>query len=661
MSASPWPRRAGFVLLLAAALLYWLTLDNGLRPGELEGGDLITHQYAQVQARPGNAPGYPLFTMGGWLWFHSLRTAAHWLGLTPNPISLLSSYSTLWALLSLWLLYRVLLHITRSPVRPAGDWPLAWLLCAFYAVTYFFWYYATTTEQYTSAIAHTLAILYVYLLWRDHSQLKIHYSPFTIPPFRTPHSAFRILLLSFLCGLSLAHMPTVALIVPPLLAAVLWQEPKLLRRPALILGAVLAAALPLLSYVYVYARGAAHPEWRGVGDWTTAQAWFWSFVGTAQGQDELSWGLAPGAAFFANGFPELIWQELSIPVLGIGLLGIGGLEKRLRLVLWGTLALYAALCLVDRFGNWFQVILPAYPLILLGVAGAVNKMRTADGGRRTAEEAPGVAGSTQYGIRNTQYTLVFRMGLLAALAVLVLWRVFASLPAADSRDRPGDSGLDRPALLLAQPLPGETALFAAKNDALGLDYLIQIGGIRPDLELVDKFGANERLAEGERVLVTADAAVLLLGELTVASPQVHAWSADWVELLPDGALQSRQPEIVLDRLLGDGIVLRGYSVSDGNGLDVLIFWSVEEGSAPDDWSISLRALGDGLSAQQDSPGPVFGLRPFSSLEPGQIVVDAYRLDATANTQELRLILYRAKEDGFENLVEETFPLLSGQK
>ena len=45
------------------------TLDDGLRPGELEGGDLITHQYAQVQGRPSNAPGYPLYTMGGWLWF----------------------------------------------------------------------------------------------------------------------------------------------------------------------------------------------------------------------------------------------------------------------------------------------------------------------------------------------------------------------------------------------------------------------------------------------------------------------------------------------------------------------------------------------------------------------------------------------------------------
>jgi len=633
--------------LLAAALLYWLTLDNGLRPGELEGGDLITHHYAQVQARPSNAPGYPLYTMGGWLWFHSLNTAAGWLGIAPNPIELLSSYSTFWALLSLWLLYRILLYVTRSPVRPAGDWPLAWLLCAFYAVTYFFWYYATTTEQYTSAITHTLAIVYLYLHWRDHSQLKTHYSSFTI-----------LLSLSFLSGLSLAHMITVALIVPPLLAAILWQEPKLLRRPGLILGALLAAALPLLSYIYVYVRGAAHPEWWGAGDWVTAQEWFWSFVATAQGQEELGWGLVPGAAFFANGFPELIWQELSIPLLAAGLLGIGVLEKRLRLLLWGTLALYALLCWVDRFGNWFQVILPAYPLVLLGVAGLVRKydgrvIRTGRAARHNEETDFSLRPRRQYDVRNSA---------LALLAVLLLWRVFASLPAADSRDRPGDTALVRPALLLAQSLPTDAVLFAAKDDALGLDYLIQIGGVRPDLRLVDKFGANDRLAGGESVLVTADAATLLLGELTVLPPQAHGWGGDWVELLPQGAALTRQPAVPMEKPLGDGIILRGYTMraAGTDGLDVLLFWSVVEGQSPADWSISLRAMGNGIVAQQDRSGPVFGLRPFGSLEPGQIVVDAYRLDVPSDREGLLLILYRAKDGGFENLVEEHLPIHAGQ-
>ena len=99
------------VLVLAALALYLVTLDNGLRPGELEGGDLITHQYAQVQARPSNAPGYPLYTMGGWLWFHGLRSL---LGQDANPTAILSAYSTLWALLALWLLYQLIVDLTGN-------------------------------------------------------------------------------------------------------------------------------------------------------------------------------------------------------------------------------------------------------------------------------------------------------------------------------------------------------------------------------------------------------------------------------------------------------------------------------------------------------------------------------------------------------------------
>ncbi|MBK8050090.1 MAG: DUF2723 domain-containing protein [Anaerolineales bacterium] len=275
----------GLLLLLCATLLYLWTLDNGFQSGELVGGDLITHQYAQVQARPSNAPGYPLYTMGGWLWFHALRSASTLLGdPLPNPIPLLSSYSTLWALLALGLLYLVVLRITHSLRHPAGNWRLALLIGAFYAVTYFFWYYATTTEQYTSAIAQTLAILYVYLLWQERSR------------------DWLLVLLAFLCGLSLAHMLTVAFIVPPLIVAILWQRPQVIRKPRLLLLVIAAGLLPLLSYAYVYVRGAAHPEWWGNGAWRNATEWFWAFVSTAQGREELSRGFAATCAFFDGGF-----------------------------------------------------------------------------------------------------------------------------------------------------------------------------------------------------------------------------------------------------------------------------------------------------------------------------------------------------------------------
>ena len=282
---------AGIMLVLFFAALYLFTLDDGLRPGELEGGDLITHQYAQAQGRPSNAPGYPLYTMGGWLWFRLGRLI---LGRDHNPIPILSSYSTLWALVAIWLTYRLILEVTRSAEPGRGDsgrnflsegglWPVAAAVTAFYGLTYFFWYYAVTTEQYTSAVAWTLAVVLLAFRWE-----------------RERRDGY-LLALATLMGVALAHMVTLLFIAPPLLWFVLCTEPKLLRRPRLIAGVVALALLPLLSYVYVYVRGAEHPEWRGAGQWISTGQWFISFLSTRQGRDELTWSLRP---IFTGEFPR---------------------------------------------------------------------------------------------------------------------------------------------------------------------------------------------------------------------------------------------------------------------------------------------------------------------------------------------------------------------
>ncbi len=234
------------------AVLYLRTLDNGLRPEELAGGDLITHQYAQVQGRPSNAPGYPLYTMGGWLWFRAGRAL---LGADHNPIPILSSYSTLWALASLALLYALILEC----VGAARRWPIAFVVSAFYGLTYFFWYYAVTTEQYTSSVAWTLAVCLLAFRWErsgehpervhgstqqttdDQSKdaprpriLRLRASRRDAPPLRMLANQGRapasrddryLLALAFLAGIGLAHQVTVLFAVPPLLWFVLSREP----------------------------------------------------------------------------------------------------------------------------------------------------------------------------------------------------------------------------------------------------------------------------------------------------------------------------------------------------------------------------------------------------------------------------------------------------
>lgn len=646
-------RWLGLLLLLAALLLYGFTLDNGFQPGELAGGDLITHQYAQVQARPSNAPGYPLYTMGGWLWFHTLRAAFHTLGVAfPNPIPLLSSYSTLWALIALWFLYQLLCRLTRTSKQPAGDGLLAALLCVFYGVTYFFWYYATTTEQYSSAIAQTLAIVYVYWRWQEQEADR----QFTHQPTQPMRAALPIIALAFLSGLSLAHMLTVAFIVPPLVIVILWQAPHFLRSLRVVVGAISAALLPLGSYLYVYWRGAAHPEWWGSGQWPTAQAWFWSFVSTAQGREELGWGLGPHCAFFDNGFPQLIWQELSLPVLFIGLIGIALLTRRQAVLLYGTCIIYLLFCWAYRCGNWFQVILPVYPLLLLGVAAFIHRLRQQRRGPFWSALA------------------------MVLLAVAIGWRFTASLAAADSRNRPTDSAFDQAAVLLAQPLPAQAPLFAAVHDALALQYLRAIWQVRPDVQIVDSNLAAQRLAAGQWVYSTWEAAPTLRAELPPDLVTMQQASDPyWITFAPMAHADPMKPPVLLSRTVLTDVVLLGYGMTpvapsplatyrpvvatNSAGVTLTLFWQLPTDGWPAGVSISMRPRlagqsipnGQGGSWQEDRQQPALGLY---SVPPGQPIVDPYHLPARATgaMDQVQILLYRATATGFENLAEVVLPV-----
>lgn len=639
---------AGTILLVLALLLYLATLDNGLAPAELVGGDLITHQYAQVQARPGNAPGYPLYTMGGWAWFHGWRALLTLTGTPlPNPIPILSSYSTLWAILALALLYALILRITRSAQHPGGNWVLASLLSAFYAVTYFFWYYATTTEQYTSAIAQTLGIIYVYLLWSDAAERSASgLESARKPGIRWGGSDGLLILLAFLCGLSLAHMLTVAFLVPPLVIAVLWQQPRLLRSWRMIALCVAAAFLPLASYWYVWVRGAAHQEWWGQGEWTSAQQWFWSFVSTAQGRDELGWGFQSGCALLDNGFPELIWYELSLPILVIGLAGIALLRRRLALVLYGTLAIYLVFDWMYRCANWYQVILPAYPLILLGVAAVCERWEEACRNR---------------GIAWLRYLPA------VLLAGAVAWRMAASWERADSSNRPGDTALERAAVLLDQPLPQGAGLFAPVQDALALDYLIEIWGIRPDLAVVSSSQAGDQLRAGNPVFTTYDVAPVLLEELPPdLALQRSGAGADWLQLSMQ-PIPPQAPQQTLEDEVTPGVILKGYSIThaptgalvsqEPTATGVTLYWGLL-GAWPEALGISLRPTqagafipapgGEaGAIIQVDAPAPLHGLARAGDA----FVADSYRVPMPEGADGVLLLVYTREGDGFRNLLE----------
>ena len=128
------------------------------------------------------------------------------------------------------------------------------------------------------------------------------------------------------------------------------------------------------------------------------------------------------------------------------------------------------------------------------------------------------------------------------LLIAIIWRFTASLPTANSHNRPDDTAFDQAAVLIAQPLPPGAALFAAVDDALALQYLIDIWQLRPDLHVVSSAEAARWLGEGQAVFATWQAATTLRGELpTTLAPSQQGAGPDWI------IFQTSKPNLVQRR------------------------------------------------------------------------------------------------------------------
>lgn len=603
-----------WALLALVAILYLCTLDRGLRPDELTGGDLITHQYAQAQARPSNAPGYPLYVLLGWGWFKLARLIGSW---ALNPVQLLSAYSALWGLAAVAALYKL---FNRRDVTGATGW-MAGLLALFYAVTYFFWYYSVTTEQYTSAIFQTVLVVYLVFQWEEAPTNRI------------------LLGLAFLCGTMAANMLTTLFILPPLLYLIFTRRPDILKNPKLMAQATLAGLLPLTGYAYVYIRGAQHPEWRGEGQWASTAQWFWQFISTQQGRDEL----APGLTWhhlITPEYPALVWGELSLLVVLGGLIGWVWLGKRKAIFLYGTLAIYLIFTTAYRFGNWFQVILPVYPLLVLGfgrfLTAAADWLSAAN--RPWANRAPAR-------LRNP------RLWVAILLVTLIGWRFSASLIELQNHrhNTPADTGLAPGWAVQADVAGPGWSISPDFEEWLALQYLHTIWLAQPDIQL------QRPGSPAEYVTRRAAGANPALVNPAIAHPQ--AVGATLIRLLPAPMTDLPAEATPAQADFGGQMRLIGYRLSNDR-TQVTLYWTAPAALTAD-YTISARLWQNGAimgwpngACIQDHQ-PVWNTYPTSRWRPAEIVADAYTFDLPPATrpEQLQLVVYRPVAGGFENLGE----------
>jgi hypothetical protein len=263
-----------------------------------------------------------------------------------------------------------------------------------------------------------------------------------------------------------------------------------------------------------------------------------------------------------------------------------------------------------------------------------------------------------------------------------------SFPEVNSRNRPADTALHNAAILLDQPIPRNTKLFATVDDALALQYLSNIWELRPDLETISSTQVAEHLGSAGHVYSTWLAAPTLISEISDEMPVIlHSFSADWVVLMtePSGAGQNSPdtpppPQSIVDLPVVTGLRLIGYSIQPSPtgqpvnrmrlpAIDVVLYWCLDNGKWPEGLAVSLRPTQQGayLTDAQgnivhvDHNRPVRGLVTPQDHDTRTVVTDAFRLPLAdsflTDIDGVAVVAYTSGPHGFENVADLRLPIV----
>jgi len=112
------------------------------------------------------------------------------------------------------------------------------------------------------------------------------------------------------------------------------------------------------------------------------------------------------------------------------------LGRRRAIFLCSTLGIYFFFSWGYRFGNWFQVIIPAYPIFIIGITAAIAKFSDWLLKQRSSPQF------NKYGRFTRQFILHHSSFIIFILVGLLIYRFAASFPDANQRNRSTDTGLD---------------------------------------------------------------------------------------------------------------------------------------------------------------------------------------------------------------------------
>lgn len=620
---APWPvgRFVDILTFTISLCFYFITTAPGVLPA-----DSGEFQIVAPLLGVAHPPGYPLYTLLGWLFTRLIPfgTAAYRLNLmsaffAAGTVTLLGATTRRWAG-----------HL-GAPRQAALVGGLASALTLGTATTV--WAQATVANIRMPTVLATALGLYALASYVDASD--------------QPQADRALGLLALALGLGIGHHPSLVFIGVFIVLYLVLIDPRLLLQPRRWWKPLLIGLLALLPLVYLPVRGAANaalapPDlttWDGFVHHVTAQGFEGDMFAFANAQD-----LPPRLTLL----PTLFLFQFNLSLLALaalGLLLLAGRDWRLLLLLGGGLVLHTFVSITYRAPQTVEYMMPAYlPIaILIGFATAWLL-------------------SPLSGIQSRFGALLAAVVLLAGLANgLDHGPSYLTL----ARDR---STRHEMQTILDQAAPG-TLVLADWHWATPLWYLQKIEGQRPDVKVSYVYPIpgqtyadtwRERIDEavGERPVVLTrfydlpDYTLEPLGRgFTVHQrPFLEVSSATHKDL-------ERVPPDTLFGTTDSGVRLLGYRLSrwqprPGGTVEMILVWqAVGRLAVPPSFSVKLLSPDGDQLAQSDR---YLGVH----YEPGEIRYERLVLPIYTNIPpggySLTLEVYNASQSGFD-----TWPLQQG--